>query len=438
LTKLGRPECRIVGGKLAGAPFMKNARLQRVLSLLNADGEEARAIGGAVRNALLGEKIADVDVTTTALPDVVCQRAKAAGIRVIPTGIDHGTVTLLVEGEAFEVTTLREDVETDGRRAVVRFGRDFEADALRRDFTMNALSVDADGTVHDYCGGLEDIGLRRVRFIGDPAQRIREDYLRILRLFRFHAAYGVGGLEADARDAAIALRGGLEQLSRERVRTELLKLLVARGAADAVVEMQDAGILTSLLHGVASPQRLNRLAQIETCEQIAPDVVMRLMALAVETREDAARLRDRLRLSNNEETRIAQAMSAVDAIRAIPRRRGAPTPAELYRLLFLFGRRAALDGTTYVHAASRDTVDDARWRSARLFLTDTPEPRLPFTGADLVQRGLRAGPAIGAILKHLQASWIRAGFPREPDVLARLLDESLAAHGSHSSSQPGR
>src|SRR5580704_19560597 len=182
--------------RLDQAPWLKTGLAARVLKLLNADGEEARVVGGAVRNALLGLPIGDVDIATTALPEEVTRRAKAAGIKSVPTGIEHGTVTLVIDAHPFEVTTLREDTETFGRRAKVAFGRDWVRDAERRDFTINGLSVDAEGLVHDHVGGLEDIAARRVRFIGDPGKRIAEDYLRILRFFRIHAAYGSGAPDA--------------------------------------------------------------------------------------------------------------------------------------------------------------------------------------------------------------------------------------------------
>src|SRR6516165_2630111 len=180
---------------LRDAPWLKPGAAVRVLKLLNGDGEEARVVGGAVRNALLGLPTGDIDIATTALPEQVIRRAKAAGIKSVPTGIEHGTVTLVVDAQPFEVTTLREDTETFGRKAKVAFGRDWIGDAHRRDFTINALSVAADGIVHDYTGGLADIAARRVRFIGEPGQRIEEDYLRILRFFRFHAAFGTGELD---------------------------------------------------------------------------------------------------------------------------------------------------------------------------------------------------------------------------------------------------
>src|ERR1700693_709318 len=236
---------------LDDAPWLKSGPTARVLELLNGDGEEARVVGGAVRNALLKVPTGDIDIATTALPDEVIRRAKAAGIKSVPTGIEHGTVTLVVEGQPFEVTTLREDTETFGRKAKVAFGRDWARDAARRDFTINGLSVDADGVVHDHVGGLDDILAKRVRFIGDPNQRIAEDYLRILRFFRIHAAYGTGEPDRAGYLACIAARAGLATLSAERVRMEMLKLMTAEGAAGAMTAMADGGLLLPIFGGVA-------------------------------------------------------------------------------------------------------------------------------------------------------------------------------------------
>src|SRR3954470_524645 len=236
---------------LEDGPWLRSGPTARVLGLLNGDGEEARVVGGAVRNALLKLPMGEIDIATTALPDEVIRRAKAAGIKSVPTGIDHGTVTLVVDGEPFEVTTLREDTETFGRKATVRFGRNWVRDAERRDFTINGLSVDADGVVHDHVGGLDDVAAGRVRFIGDPASRIAEDYLRILRFFRIHATYGAGEPDRAGYLACIAGRAGLSTLSAERVRMEMLKLMVAAGAAGAVQAMADGGLLLPIFGGVA-------------------------------------------------------------------------------------------------------------------------------------------------------------------------------------------
>ena len=403
----------------AARALLDDRGLRQVLDLLNADGEEARVVGGAVRNALMGRPHTDHDVTTTAVPDVVVARAGAARLRTIPTGISHGTVTVLVEGRPFEVTTLREDVETDGRHATIRFGRDFARDALRRDFTINALSIDLAGRVHDYCGGLADLAAERVRFIGDPATRIREDYLRTLRFFRFSAEYAAGDLDPAGLAAAVADRDGLARLSRERVRQELLKLVAARRAPEAVAGMSEAGLLGPLLAGVPQPRRLARLAAI------APEAgpIPRLAALGVIVPEDAERLRDVLKLSSAEAARLAAAAVALARLHSVA---GAPRPRLLREILFDRGRAGADDGVLLAWAESAAAVDAPDWAAARRFLADTPEPRLPFSGADLIARGIPAGKPLGAALKRLQAAWIRSGFPQDPRALAELLRQATS------------
>ena len=281
-------------------PWRSDGPVARVLALLNGDGEETRVVGGAVRNALMGIPIGDIDIATTALPDEVVRRAKAAGIKSVPTGIDHGTVTLVVDAQPFEVTTLREDTETFGRKAKVAFGRDWVRDAERRDFTINGLSVDAEGVVHDHVGGLADIAARRVRFIGDARQRIAEDYLRILRFFRIHAAYGAGVPDRAGYLACIGGREGMASLSAERVRMEMLKLLVARGALDAVTAMADAGLLLTIVGGVTYNGPFAAMIAAEQALGLAPHAVRRLAASTVAVTEDAKRVAARLRLSNAE------------------------------------------------------------------------------------------------------------------------------------------
>ena len=231
----------------AAKALLERKDLLRVLTLLDCDGEEARLVGGALRNALLERPVEEFDIATTATPQTVIARAEKAKLRSVPTGISHGTVMLLVEGKPFEVTSLREDIETDGRHAKVRFSRDFEADAKRRDFTMNALSMTREALLYDYIGGLADLKARKLRFIGDPAARIREDYLRILRFFRFAAAYAEGPLDAAAVLACMRERDGLARLSRERVRSEIMKLLAAPRAGDVTREFCETGLLGPLL-----------------------------------------------------------------------------------------------------------------------------------------------------------------------------------------------
>ena len=287
------------------AAWLQEAPLKDLLAVLDGAGEEARVVGGAVRNALLAEPVGEIDIATTALPPEVMRRAEVAGFKAVPTGIEHGTVTVVAHGRPFEVTTLREDVETFGRHAKVEFGRHWRRDAERRDFTMNALSIARDGTVYDYVGGLADVEARRVRFIGDAATRIAEDYLRILRFFRFHAAYGEGALDPAGVAACIAGRAGLERLSRERVRAELIKLLLAKHAVPVLAAMTELGLLDRVLGGVPLLASHANMRKLEAALALAPDAVRGLGALGVSTAEDAERLRERLRLANAEYARLA-------------------------------------------------------------------------------------------------------------------------------------
>ena len=409
------------GGRLADLSALRQPTLARAIELLNRDGEEARLVGGAVRDLLLGEPPGDFDLATTATPETVIARAKAAGISFAPTGVVHGTVTLIIDGNPIEATTLREDIETDGRRAKVRFGRDFSVDARRRDFTINALSIDSAGRVYDEVGGAADLAAGRVRFIGDARQRIREDFLRILRFLRFSARFGEGQLDSAGFAAAIVERAGLCTLSEERVRAELLKIVAAPFGPQVISQADGAGLIAPLLGGVANPVRLLRAADIQSARG-GVDAIQKLAALAVAVREDAERLREKLKLSNLESDRLALAARALEAWHNST---SPPSLGELRIALFERGRTAVTDAATLAHADSGAPADDPRWCSAYRFLTDTPLPRLPFTGADLVARGVPPGRGVGEALKTLQAKWIRAGFPREPERLAKLLAEAL-------------
>jgi len=413
------PPTRVVAPP-AVAALLRDDALARIFAALDRGADETRIVGGAVRDALLGRPVHEIDLATTLPPDSVVARAETAGLRCVPTGFAHGTVTLIVDGRGFEVTSLREDVATDGRHAKVRFGRDFAADASRRDFTMNALYLGRDGVLHDYVGGLADIAARRVRFIGDPSRRIREDYLRILRFFRFSAAYAAGPLDPAGLLAALRERDGLARLSRERIHGELRKLLVARRVVKIVEAMSEAGLLGPLLGSVPNPARLRRL--VEIVAEGMPDPLLRLAALAVLVAEDAGRLRERLRLSNAEFRRLegaAEAGVALHGCEAPPDRQG------LRRLLFRHGRQAVWDALVLTQADARDP-HVAAWSEARAFARDEAIPRLPISGADVMARGITDGRMIGRALGELEALWLDAGFPGDPKTLARLLDDVLA------------
>ena len=394
---------------------MSEEPLARVLALLDGDGEQARVIGGAVRNALMGLPVGETDIATTAIPDEVIRRCAAAGIKTAPTGIEHGTVTVVVRGMPYEVTTLREDVETYGRKAKVAFGRDWRADAERRDFTINALSVSRDGEVHDYTGGFADIAARKVRFIGDPASRIAEDYLRILRFFRFHAAYGEGEHDSAGLHACIAARAGLETLSRERVRMELMKLLAAPRAAATLTVMADAGILQHVLGGVPYVASFTRMTANETAAGLPRDAVRGLAALAVAVIEDADRLGQRLRLANVELARL-QSMSDGWRRVAVPMNDHAAR-ALIYRL----GPEAFVDRVLLAWSRASAENNNVQWRRLIALPQRWQAPVFPIKAADFMARGIEKGPTLGAAMRAAEEAWIAADFPGDAAALQEIV-----------------
>jgi len=393
--------------------------VKSLFELLGKDGEEIRIVGGAIRNALLGRHAHEIDLATTALPSVVIERANAAHIRSIPTGISHGTITLLSEGETFEVTTLREDVATDGRHAEVSFGRSFEADAMRRDFRINAFFMDRDGVIYDYVSGMEDLTAQRIRFIGDPMQRIAEDYLRILRFFRFSAEYSEGSLDPDGLYASLKQRDGLRRLSPERVHAELFKLFCARRAGDVVREMSETGLLSQLLGVCPFPARLERFLGIEKMGKCDP--LLRLAALCLGLPEIALKLRERLRLSNEEFNRLNNAGKLLPKLHDLDE---PPDERSLKAFLFQYGRSASVDALTLAELDARPG-QNALWEKAIDYLRRTPVPKLPFSGKDLLALGFENGPAIGEVLKKLSARWMYAGFPNDEVRLKGILEDVL-------------
>ena len=405
--------------RVLDAPWLTSGPAARVLALLNSDGVEARAVGGAVRNELLGLPIGDIDIATSALPDEVVRRARAAGIKSVPTGIEHGTVTLVVDAQPFEVTTLREDVETFGRKAKVAFGRDWVRDAERRDFTINGLSVDADRIVHDYVGGLEDIEARRVRFIGDPDLRIAEDYLRILRFFRIHAAYGQGEPDRAGYLACIAGRTGLAALSAERVRAELMKLVVAPGAAGAVEAMAESGLLQTILGGVAYTGPFAAMIAVERGLGLPPDATRRLGALAVAVTEDAKRLAPRLRLTNNE-------AKALDSMGHRWWRLAGMDQARARRRLYRLGPERYRDRLLLAWARAGADADAADWRDLAALPQRWSAPKFPLKAADFVARGIAEGPALGHVLTLAEDAWLAADFPLDKSALEAIADQTAS------------
>jgi poly(A) polymerase len=403
--------------RVLDAPWLTSGPTARVLALLNGEAEEARVVGGAVRNALLKIPPGDIDIATTAVPDEVIRRAKAAGVRCVPTGIEHGTVTLVVETQPFEVTTLREDTETFGRKAKVAFGRDWVADAQRRDFTINALSVDADGVVHDHVGGLDDIAAKRVRFIGDPHRRIAEDYLRILRFFRIHAAYGAGEPDRAGTLACISARAGLVTLSAERVRMEMLKLMVAEGAVGAVTAMAEGGLLLPIFGSVAYTGPFKAMIEAERMLGLEPNAIRRLGALAVAVTEDAKRVAMRLRLTNTE-------TKALDSMGHRWWRLARMDEASARRRLYRLGVDRYRD--RLLLAWARLGGDSAFWRQLATLPERWSAPKFPLKAADFMARGIAEGPGLGQVLALAEDAWLAADFPLAETALEAIADQAAA------------
>lgn len=414
---------------LAGkADWLGERHLQRLLAALADGGEEARVAGGAVRNALIGQPVADVDIATTTVPDETIRRAEAAGFKAVPTGIEHGTITIVAGGKPFEVTTLRADIETDGRRAKVSFGRDWKADAERRDFTINALYAEADGTIVDLVGGVADLEARRLRFIGDPEARIREDYLRILRFFRFFAWYGDGRPDAEGLKACARLKEGLGQLSVERVWSELKKLLSAPDPSRALLWMRQASVLTSVLPesekwGIDA---IHALTRAEKDLGWTPDPLLRLEAIVP---PDAARLKtlaERLRVSVSDAGRLRQWTLTTPV-------EPKTTEAELAKRLYRGDRQGLVDRLRLSLASARaravednDALLEAGGFSRLLaFAGKWKKPDFPLKGADLTTLGASPGPKLGAALKNLENEWIESGFALDRGALLKRAAEVL-------------
>ncbi|MEZ5827448.1 MAG: CCA tRNA nucleotidyltransferase [Hyphomicrobiales bacterium] len=395
---------------LKEAAWLKTHEMARVFAALSGDDVETRAVGGAVRNALLGLPVTEVDLATTALPDTVMALARKAKLKAIPTGKEHGTVTVVANGVAFEVTTLRRDVETFGRHAKVAFTKDWTEDAQRRDFTLNALYVGSDGTVLDPLGGYADLKAGRVRFIGNPQARIEEDYLRILRFFRFNAYYGKEPLDAAGLAACVRLRGGLAQLSAERIAAELKRILVAPQAIAAVEALFDYGLLTVVLEAAPRLARFENLIAVEAALARPANPALRLAALAMFVAEDASRLAARFKLSNAE-----QAILALGADETLDR--ALPDEAAAKRLLYRLGPDAYVSQGLLAWAASGAKPDNADWQRALTLPERWQTPEFPVRGPDVISACNVEGPAVGEILRQLEADWIAGGFASSRDDL---------------------
>ncbi|WP_432769420.1 MAG: CCA tRNA nucleotidyltransferase [Sphingopyxis sp.] len=394
--------------RLPPAEWRDRPGLRRIVAALTADGGAVKIVGGAVRDTLLGLAVTDVDLATPLLPQEVTRRLAAADIKVIPTGIAHGTVTAIASGDHHEITTLRRDVETDGRRATIAFADDWREDAARRDFTINALYADPDtGAIDDYFGGVADLDARCVRFIGDAATRIAEDHLRILRFYRFAARFGRGALDPASHAAVIAARQSLKSLSRERVADELTKILALPDPRAIVGQIADDGLFDVMLPELA-PGFAAALAALYANEQAvaaAPSALRRMAALLPPDPAVAEQVASRLRLSTRQRKHLAAL--------AAHRTNGRP----VRQLAHAIGVEAARD----VHLLGGDPATAA---TAVAALGGWDVPQLPLKGGDIVARGIAAGPEVARILKAVEAAWVAEDFPDAARV-GELVDQNI-------------
>ncbi|HEX7727303.1 MAG TPA: CCA tRNA nucleotidyltransferase [Rhizomicrobium sp.] len=398
-------------------PWMTSPETRAVMDALG----EACFVGGVVRNSLMGREVSDIDIATPLTPDEVTKRLEAAKLKAVPTGIEHGTVTAVSNGRPYEVTTLRRDVSTDGRRAVVAFTTDWAEDAQRRDFTMNALYADAKGEVFDSVGGVADLKAGRVRFVGDPTMRIREDFLRILRLFRFHAWYGKGALDSKALHAAAAEKAGLAQLSGERIAKEMLKLLAAEDPVPVLRSMAASGILVEILPGELNIARLERLVAIDSNNFFAPNSILRLAALLPDRAAAAHEVADRWKLSNADRDRLADLGGNTDKIVSYL------SIKEVRKLLYKLEIARFKDRVLLKWAEDPKETNFIQWRALLAMADAWQRPKFPLDGGNVMAAGVQQGPLIGEILAEVEEWWIDSDFIEDEFSLAERLKAVVQA-----------
>jgi len=387
------------------------------LAVMAALGD-ARFVGGAVRNALLGVPVVDIDIAVPIPPEETAARLRAKGIKVVETGLEHGTVTAIAGVHAFEVTSLRRDVETDGRRAKVAFTDDWAEDAARRDFTINALYASLGGEIFDYATGVEDLAVGRVRFVGDARTRIAEDHLRVLRLFRFHAWYGKGDLDGEALRAAAEAKDKLKTLSGERIAKELLRLLEAGNPALVLRVMAATGILSELLPGVLQLGRLERLTEIEAENFFPRDGLLRLAALLPDSAQAAHAVADALKLSNADRVRLEQALGGDE----LP---GDLSALQARQLLYRIGPGRFRD-MVMLHWAAGPKGAGLPWRILLEMAQSWQRPRFPLTGRDVMAAGVAEGPDVGRVLAQVEDWWAGGDFSADENACRERLKAVIA------------
>jgi poly(A) polymerase len=393
---------------LGQRPWMTDAETAAVMDALEAAGgaDCARFVGGCVRNTLVGRPVDDIDIATRLTPEAVVKAVEARGLKAAPTGVDHGTITAVCNGRPFEITTLRRDVTTDGRRAVVAFTADWTEDAQRRDFTLNALYARRDGSIFDPTGhGVADAKAGRIVFVGDPRMRLREDYLRILRFFRFLAWYGRGAPDEAALAACAAMKANVTSLAAERISKELLKLLAADDPRSAVELMVKTGVLEMVLPEPIDLDRFKGLVEIETDQLFEPaDAVLRLAALLPDDQMTAARFCGSLRLSNADRDRITAALSPTPVLKSWM------SPREIRRAVYREGHAAFRDRAELAWARANRTAAAPQWRGMIALAEGWPRPSFPLSGEEVMAAGVPRGPMVGQVLREVEDWWIDHDF----------------------------
>ena len=397
---------------LADQPWLNAPESRAVMDALG----DARFVGGCVRNSLLGLAVDDIDIATPLTPDAVSAAVSRKGMKAVATGLEHGTVTVVCNSKPFEVTTLRRDVSTDGRRATVAFTTSWEEDSGRRDFTINALYADAKGQIFDFHGGIEDLKAGVVRFIGDADARIAEDYLRVLRLFRIHAWYGRGEINAVALAASRAARGQLKTLSGERIQHEMLKLLLAREPHGVVSAMQACGVLGELVPGRIDLDALDRMCAIDVKHGLAAAPVLRLAAM-LDSATTAHEIATRWRFSNNDRDRLMDVFRLRHALETMPDDSAAKV------LVYRHGNATIRDLARVAWALQHGSSGEGRWMSL-IALTDSwQRPRLPVDGADVLKAGVPHGPQVGRVLGEVENWWISRGFSASREAVLAYMND---------------
>ena len=401
------------------APWMTTPATRAVVEALTADGADVRFVGGCVRDALLGRESDDIDIGTPDPPERVLALLENAGIqtRTVPRGIEHGTVTALAGGERYEITTLRRDERTDGRHAEVAFTDDWREDAARRDFTINAMSATPDGALFDYFGGQEDLAAGRVRFVGDPATRIAEDHLRILRFFRFHAWYGRDEPDETALAACKDAAHTIPSLSAERVQAEMLKLLAARDPLPAVTAMQEVRVLAVLLPEAQETTHLARLIQVDKTVG-GPDSIRRLAALIAGS-DGVSAVAERWRLAGEDGMRLSTLVELLESLTT------EIDDLALRRLIYRLGKTQPGDVALFGFVAERNEGDEA-WRRVLETLEAWKPPTLPVSGADVLALNIPEGPEVGRLLSAVEEWWIERDFAPDRAALLEKLDALVA------------